>query len=93
MMHQGFGSKEARRAVKQKYRLRQTTSHSSLLDARHGDISRKLNQVFLLVDSFNYNFIDEERTDIYVYRNRVTIKNFIAQYLHKKLLHYLQRNL
>ena len=39
-----FRSKEARRAGKQKYRLRQTTSHSSLLVDRQGDVSRKLNQ-------------------------------------------------
>ena len=45
--------------------LRQTTSHPSLLVARQGDVSRKLNQAFLLVDSFNFNFVDEERSDIY----------------------------
>ena len=49
----------------QKYRLRQTTSHSSLLVARQGHISRKLNQAFLLVDSFNFNFVDDERTYIF----------------------------
>ena len=64
MMHHGFGSNEARRAKKQKYRLRQTTSHSSLLVARQGDVSRKPNQAFILVDSFNFNFMDEERSDI-----------------------------
>ena len=64
MMHNGFSSNEARRARKQRYRLRQTTSHSSLLVARQGDVSRKLNQAFLLVDSFNINFVDEERSDI-----------------------------
>ena len=53
MMHHGFRSKEARRARKPRYRLRQATSHSSLLVARQGDVSRKLNQAFLLVDSFN----------------------------------------
>ena len=37
---------------------------SSLLVARQGDVSRKLNQVFPLVDSFNFNFVDEERSDI-----------------------------
>ena len=47
-----------------KYRSRQTTSHSSLLVARQGDVSRKLNQAFLLVDSFNFYFVDEERSDI-----------------------------
>ena len=65
MMHHGFRSKEARCARKQRYQLRQTTSHSSLLVARQGDVSRKLNQAFLLVDSFNINFVDEERSDIY----------------------------
>ena len=64
MMHHGFRSKVARRARKQRYRLRQTTSHSSLLVARQGDVSRKLNQAFLLVDSFNFNFVDEERSEI-----------------------------
>ena len=64
MMHHGFRSKEASRAIKQKCRLRQT-SHSSLLVAHQGDVSRKLNQAFLMVDSFNFNFVDEERSDIY----------------------------
>ena len=64
MMHHGFRSKEARRAGKQGYRLCQTTSHSSLLFARQGDVSRKLNHAFLLVDSFNFNVVDEERSDI-----------------------------
>ena len=50
---------------KTKYRLRQTASHSSLLVDRQGDVSRKLNQAFLLVDSFSLNFADEERSDIY----------------------------
>ena len=67
MMHHGLRSEEARRARKQKYRLRQTTSHSSLLVARQGDVSRKLNQAFLLVDSFNFNFVENERSDIYIY--------------------------
>ena len=57
MMHHGFRSKEARRARKQKYRLCQTTSRSSLLVDSQGDVSRKLNQSFLLVDSFNINFL------------------------------------
>ena len=65
ILHHGHRSKEARRARKQKYRLRQITSHSSLLVACQDDISRKLNQVFLLVDSFNFNFVDEECSDIY----------------------------
>ena len=65
MMHHGFSSKEERRATKQKYRSRQTTSHSSLLVARQDDVARKLNQTLLLVDSFNFNFVDEERSDIY----------------------------
>ena len=38
---------------KTKYRLRQTTSHSSLLVARQGDVSRKLIQASLLVDWLN----------------------------------------
>ena len=59
IMHHCFTSKEARRARKQRYRLRKTTSHSSLLVARQGDVSHKLNHVFLLVDSFNFNFVDE----------------------------------
>ena len=65
MVHHGFRSKEARRAGNKKHRLRQTTSHSSLLVAGHDDVSRKLNQAFLLVDSFNFNFVDEEGSDIY----------------------------
>ena len=66
MMHHGFRSIEARRARKQKYRLHQTTSHSSLLDARQGDVTRKLNQALILVDWLNFNFVDEERSDIMV---------------------------
>ena len=42
-------------------------SNSSLLVARQGDVSRKFNQAFLLVDSFNFYFVDEERSDIYVH--------------------------
>ena len=63
MMHHGLRSKEARRARKQKYRLHQT-SHSSMLVARQGDVTGKLNQAFLLVDSFSFNFVDEECSDI-----------------------------
>ena len=65
VMHHGFRSKEAMRARKQEYRLCQTTSHSSLLAARQGDLSRKLNQSFLLVESFNFNLVDDERPDKY----------------------------
>ena len=65
MMHHGLRSKEARRARKKKYRLRQTISHSSLLVARQGDVSCKLNQAFLLVDSFNFYFAYDERSDIH----------------------------
>ena len=42
-----------------------TTSHSSLLVARQGDVFCKHNQAFLLVDLFNFNSVDEERSDIY----------------------------
>ena len=62
MVHRGFRSKEASSVRKQKYRLHQTTSHSSLLLARQGDVSRKLNQAFLLVDPFSFYFVDEERS-------------------------------
>ena len=64
MMHHGLRSKEARRARKKKCRLSQTASHSSLLVARQGDVCRKLNQAFLLVGSFNFNFVVEECSDI-----------------------------
>ena len=70
MVHHGIRSKQARRARKQKYPLRQTISHSSLLVARQGYVSRKrVNQAFLLVDTFNFNFVDEECSDIYIVRN------------------------
>ena len=36
----------------------------SMLVARQGDVSRKLNQAFLLVDSFNFNFVDDDGSDI-----------------------------
>ena len=70
-MHHGLRSREARRAKKLRHRLRQTTSLSSLLVVRQGDVSRKLNQAFLLVDSFNFNFVDEERSDIKVHKKDV----------------------
>ena len=41
------------------------TLADTLLVARHGDVSSKLNQAFLLVDSFNLHFVDEERSDIW----------------------------
>ena len=65
MVQHGLRSKEARRARKQKYRSRQTASHSSLLVARQGDACRELNLAVLLVDSFNFNFFDEKSSDIY----------------------------
>ena len=37
-------------------------SHS-LLVAHQGDVSRKLYPSFLLVNSFNFNFANEERSD------------------------------
>ena len=43
--------------------LRQTTSHSSLLVAHQGDLSRILCHAFLLVDSFNINIVDDDRSD------------------------------
>ena len=64
MVHHGFRSKEARRARKPKHRLRPTTSLSSPLVTCQGDGSRKLYQAFLLDDSLNFNFVDEERSDI-----------------------------
>ena len=45
--------------------LRQTSSHSALLVARRGDVSRKLSQAFLLVFSFNFNFVVDERSNIH----------------------------
>ena len=65
MVLHGLGSKEARRARMRKYRSCQTTSHSSLSVARQGDVSRELNLAFLLGDSFNFNYVDEERSDIF----------------------------
>ena len=38
----------------------------TLLVARQGDVSRKLNQAFLLVISFNFNVVDDERSDVYI---------------------------
>ena len=64
MWHHGFRSKEARRARKLRYRVHLTTSHSTLLVDRQCDVSRKLNQTFLLVDLHNFNFVDEECSDI-----------------------------
>ena len=33
--------------------------------ARQGDVSNKLNQTLHLVDSFNFYFFGDERSDIY----------------------------
>ena len=44
----------------------QQQQRSSLLVARQGCASRKLNQAFLLLESFNFNFVDEERLYIYI---------------------------
>ena len=88
MVLHGFRSKKARHAEKQKYRLHQTTSHSSLLVASQGDVSRKLNQAFLLVASVNFNFVDEKRSDIcicafhiYIYILHIVVKKY-AVYMH-----------
>ena len=49
----------------QSYFIKKPTSlKSSLLVASQGDVSRKLNQAFLLVDLFIFNFVDEECSDI-----------------------------
>ena len=60
-------SEVERRGVQEskKYCLRQTTSHSSMMAARQGDASRNLNQAFVLVDSINFNYVDEGRSDFY----------------------------
>ena len=44
MVRHGSRYKEARRARKRKNKLRKTTSHSSLLVVRHGDVCRNVNQ-------------------------------------------------
>ena len=41
------------------------------------DVPRKLNQAFLLFDRLNFNFVDEERSDIYAICSvNVVVKNF-----------------
>ena len=57
---------EVKRQVVQENKLLITPSNItlSLLVARQGDVSGKLNQVFLLVDSFIVNFVDEERSEL-----------------------------
>ena len=46
---------------------------NSLLVAHQADVSRKLNQAFLLVDSLNNNFfVVEERSNIYTELPRLT---------------------
>ena len=45
-------------------RVNMSSPYTRLLVARQGDVSRKLNHVCLLVDSFNFNFVDEEHTNI-----------------------------
>ena len=42
-----------------------------ILVASQGDVSRKLKQAFQLVDSFNFYFVDEERSDIIQYDNAI----------------------
>ena len=51
MVHHGFRSKEVRHAIKLSIT---PTSHSSLLVASQGDVSCKLNQALLLLDTFNF---------------------------------------
>ena len=41
----------------------------SLLVARQGDVSRKLNLALLMVASLNHNFVDEERFDMHSLRD------------------------
>ena len=84
-VHHGFRSKEARPTREKKYRLRQTASHSSQLFARQGDVSRKLNQAFLLVDWFNFNLVDEERSDTYRQLAMSDI-SLIIHYVNRELL-------
>ena len=79
MVHHGHRSKDARRAIKQKYPLRQATSQSTLLVSRLGDVSRKLNQVLLSVDSFYFNFVDEERSDICMLQNNILNQHTMCQ--------------
>ena len=77
MVHHGLISIEARRARKQKYLLCQTTSHSSLLVASQCEVSHKLSQAFLLVDSFSFYFVDEEHSDIfYLWSDLYLISSF-----------------
>ena len=57
LVDHGFRSKEV--CKKTKFLLHQTSSHSSLLVACQSDVSRKLNQAFLLVDPFYSNFFEE----------------------------------
>ena len=71
--------------------LHQTTSHSSLLVARQGDVSRELNQAFLLVDSFNFNFVDEERSDIVITIYDKCLPQKAIMYLQLSSLHHLLR--
>ena len=49
--------------------------NSSLLVERQGDVSRNPNQMFFLVDSFNFTFVDDERSDIYAYRRLFQSQN------------------
>ena len=58
LYHGALGFQTLRREAckKTKCRLRQTTSHSSPLDACQGDVSCKLNQPFLLFDLSNLIF-------------------------------------
>ena len=64
MVHHGFRSKEAMRAQKRiSIAPNNVTPHSWLL----AKVSRKPNQAFPLVDSFNFNFIVEDRSNIYIY--------------------------
>ena len=50
---------------------RQTTLHSSLIVGRQGDAYRNLSQAFLLVDTINFNFVDEERSGIHQAKQEV----------------------
>ena len=57
-------SEEKRRGLQESKSMDYAKQHHTPPQVLQGDVSRELSQAFLLVDSINFNFVDEERSDL-----------------------------
>ena len=64
MMHHCFRSKDVRKKESKNIVYVKQHHTPQKLVASQDDVSRKLSEAFLLVDSFNFNFVDDEHSDI-----------------------------